>query len=94
MRQIIPSIRPWLTEDTVERLMPQPYQHTDTRDFVRPPELKKSILLAGVCCLLLARIPLYALLAKYLVENLEHQSALREINESHQGAPWAESRLK
>jgi type VI protein secretion system component VasF len=94
MRQLVPSIRPWLTEDTVERLMPQPYQHTDTRDFVRPPELKKSILLAGICCLLLAGIPLYSLLAKYLVNNLENQIHLREINESHQGAPWAESRQK
>lgn len=94
MRQIVPSIRPWLTEDSVEWLTPQAYQHTDTRDFVRPPELKKSLLLAGICCLLLAGFPLYALLAHHLVHNLENQQHLREINESHQGVPWNLSRLK
>jgi type VI protein secretion system component VasF len=94
MKQIITSIRPWLAEDTVERLMPQAYQYTDTRDFVRPPELKKSLMLAGVCCLLLAGLPLYALLARQLVQNLEDQQHLREINESHQGVPWSLSRRK
>lgn len=89
MRQIIPSIRPWLAEDNIERLMPQAYMHTDTRDFVRPPELKKSLLLAGICCLLLAGFPLYALLARHLVQNLENQQHLREINESHQGTPFS-----
>lgn len=94
MRQISPSIRPWLAEDSVDRLVPQAYQHTDTRDFVRPPELKKSILLAGVCSLLLAGFPLYAWLARSLVQNLEYQQHLREINESHQGIPWSESQMK
>lgn len=94
MRRILPSIRHWLVENTAEQLMPQAYQHTDTRDFVRPPELKKSLLLAGVCCLLLAGLPLYALLAHHLVGTLEKQRHLREINESHQGVPWSQSRLK
>lgn len=94
MRQITPIIRPWLAEDSEERLTPQSYQHTDTRNFVRPPELKKSLLLAGICGLLLAGIPLYFLLARNLVENLEHQQHLREINESHQGTPWSQARLK
>lgn len=91
MRQILPAIRPWLAENTVERLMPQTYQHTDTRDFVRPPELRRSILLAGIVSLLLAGLPLYAMLARSLVQNLENQVHLREINESHQGAPWSQS---
>jgi hypothetical protein len=56
---------------------------------VRPPELKKSLLLAGVCCLLLAGFPLYAVLARILVQNLENQQHLREINESHQGSPFS-----
>lgn len=87
MRQIVPAIRPWLVEHTVERLVPQTYKFTDTRDFVRPPELRSSILLAGVVSLLLAGLPIYAWLAKSLVENLENQIHLREINESHQGTP-------
>ncbi len=87
MRQIVPAIRPWLVENTVERLIPQTYKFTDTRDFVRPPELRSSILLAGVVSLLLAGLPIYAWLAKSLVENLENQIHLREINESHQGTP-------
>ena len=94
MRQITPSIRPWLAEDSDERLMPQPYQYTDNRDFIRPPELKKSLLLAGVCGLLLAGIPLYVFLAQNLVDKLDYQQHLREINESYQGAPWGQAPLK
>ena len=87
VRRITAAIRPWLVEDTVEKLMPQAYQYTDTRDFVRPPELRSSILFAGIISLLLAGLPIYAFLAKGLVEKLDNQIHLREINESHQGAP-------
>ncbi|MEN3942408.1 DotU family type IV/VI secretion system protein [Prosthecobacter sp. SYSU 5D2] len=86
VRRITAAIRPWLVESTVEKLMPQAYQHTDTRDFVRPPELRSSILFAGIISLLLAGLPIYAFLAKGLVEKLDNQIHLREINESHQGA--------
>lgn len=94
MRQIKPFIRQWLAEDSEEMLTPQTYQFTDRRDFVRPPELKRSLLLAGVCGLLLAGLPLYVLLAHDLVQQLETQQHLREINESHQGVPWNEARRK
>lgn len=94
MRQITPAIRPWLAEDSEERLMPQTYQYTDSRDFIRPPELKRSLLLAGVCGLLLAGLPLYVLLANNLVAQLETQQHLREINESHQGVPWSQAWMK
>lgn len=87
VRRITAAIRPWLVEDTVDKLMPQAYQYTDTRDFVRPPELRSSILFAGIISLLLAGLPIYAFLAKGLVEKLDNQIHLREINESHQGAP-------
>jgi type VI protein secretion system component VasF len=94
MRQIHPAIRQWLVESNVDKLMPQAYQNTDTRDFVRPPELRNSILLAGLVSLLLAGLPLYAWLARSLVDSLQQQTHLREINESHQGVPWAESRKR
>lgn len=91
VRQITPAIRPWLVENTVEKLVPQTYQYTDTRDFVRPPELRSSILFAGIVSLLLAGLPIYAWLAKDLVRKLDNQIHLREINESHQGLPWKDS---
>ena len=87
VRRISTAIRPWLVDDHVEKLMPQAYQYTDTRDFVRPPELRSSILFAGIISLLLAGLPIYALLARGLVEKLDDQIHLREINESHQGTP-------
>ena len=88
IRQIMPAIRQWLVESTVEKLVPQAYQFTDRRDFVRPPELRGSLLFAGIISLLLAGLPLYAWLAKDLVRSLRNQIHLREINESHQGEAW------
>lgn len=88
MRRITAAIRPWLVENNVDKLLPQAYQHTDTRDFVRPPELRGSIIFAGIISLLLAGLPIYALLARDLVSKLDNQIHLREINESHQGQPF------
>jgi hypothetical protein len=64
--------------------VPQAYEYTDLRDFVRPPELRKALLLAGVLCLLLAGIPLFLYLGKQILAN--EDPALRQIFESHQGA--------
>lgn len=89
MRRMFPAVRPWLVESNVDLLVPQAYQCTDRRDFVRPPELKGSLLWAGILSLLLAALPLYAWLAKDLVKQLGFQVHLREINESHQGKPWS-----
>lgn len=94
IKRILPAVRPWLVESGVERLVPQAYEHTDTRDFVRPPELRSSLLLAGVFSLLLAGFPLYAWLAKSLVEKLETQVHLREISESYQGTSVEEAMIK
>jgi type VI protein secretion system component VasF len=84
MKALEPAIRHYLVDDGVPRLVPQAYEYTDQRDFVRPPELKKALLLAGVLCLLLAGIPLFMYLAQQILQN--EDPALRQIYESHQGA--------
>jgi type VI protein secretion system component VasF len=84
MKALEPGIRHLLVDDGVPRLVPQAYEHTDQRDFVKPPELKKSLLLAGVLCLLLAGIPLFLWLSRQILQN--EDPALRQIYESHQGA--------
>lgn len=94
VRQILPAVRPWVVEGNVQYLLPQAYQYTDRRDFIRPPELRGSLLLAGIVSLLLAGVPLYYWLARGLVNDLKYQIHLREINESHQGRPWKESMKK
>lgn len=84
MKALEPAIRHLLVDDSVPRLVPQAYEHTDLRDFVKPPELKKSLLLAGVLCLLLAGIPLFLWLSRQILQN--EDPALKQIYESHQGA--------
>lgn len=84
MRALEPAIRHFLVDDSVPRLVPQAYEHTDQRDFVRPPKLKKALLLAGVLCLLLAGIPLFYYLAKQILAG--ESPELKQIYESHQGA--------
>lgn len=83
MRAMLPAVRQFLVEDTVQRMVPQPYGFTDTRDFARPPKLRRSLILAGLLALLAAGLPLYFRMGESLAE---HSSAqLREILESHQG---------
>ena len=84
MKALEPAVRHYLVDDGVPRLVPQAYEYTDQRDFVRPPELKKALLLAGVLCLLLAGIPLFCYLARQILAS--EDPALRQIYESHQGA--------
>jgi type VI protein secretion system component VasF len=84
MKALEPGIRHLLVDDSAPRLVPQAYEHTDQRDFVRPPELKKSLILAGVLCLLLAGIPLFLWLSRQILQN--EDPALKQIYESHQGA--------
>ena len=84
MKALEPAIRHYLVDDGVPRLVPQAYEHTDQRDFVRPPELRKALLLAGILCLLLAGIPLFCYLARQILAS--EDPALRQIYESHQGA--------
>jgi type VI protein secretion system component VasF len=83
MKALEPAIRHYLVDDSVPRLVPQAYEYTDQRDFIRPPELKKALLLAGILCLLLAGIPLFLYLGKQILA--EEDPALRQIFESHQG---------
>ena len=84
MKALEPAIRHYLVDDSVPRLVPQAYEYTDQRDFVRPPELRKALLLAGILCLLLAGIPLFWYLSNQILAN--EDPALRQIYESHQGA--------
>ncbi|HEX2750031.1 MAG TPA: DotU family type IV/VI secretion system protein [Verrucomicrobiales bacterium] len=89
MKALEPAIRHYMVDDSVPRLVPQAYEYTDQRDFVRPPELRKALLLAGVLCLLLAGIPLFLYLGSQIIA--KEDAALRQIFESHQG-PRPESR--
>ncbi len=89
MKALEPAIRHYMVDDSVPRLVPQAYEYTDLRDFVRPPELRKALLLAGVLCLLLAGIPLFLYLGSQIIA--KEDAALRQIFESHQG-PRPESR--
>jgi type VI protein secretion system component VasF len=87
-KAIYPAVKHWLVEDRVDYLVPQAYQYTDRRDLARPPQLKWTVLLAGLVALLLSAVPLYYWLAYTVIDRADQQIHLREISESHQGTPW------
>ena len=88
MRSLKPAVNRWLLDDSAERLVPQAYEHTNRRNFIRPPKLNRALLLAGLVALLCAGVPLYAWLANDLVTKIAQKDNLREINESRQGTPY------
>ena len=88
MRAMQPAIRQFVVEDSVPLMVPQPYNHTDTRDFVKPPKLSRALIVAGLLAMLAAGLPLYFWMGENLADTGTKQ--LREILESHQGARGAE----
>ncbi len=83
MRGLQPAVRQFLVEDSVPKMVPQPYDHTDTRDFATPPKLKRSLVIAALLMLLAAGLPLYFWMGEHLAQ--KSNLLLREILESHQG---------
>ncbi len=94
MKSMQPAVRHWLVEDRVDLLVPQAYEFTDRRDLARPPQLRASLLVAGLVALILSAVPLYWWLARTVIQRADEQIHLREIDESHQGQPWERSILR